>query len=667
MTQDDIIRQLIKDGYTDEEIEEALSQEAPASDYEGSMSGFLSDVVKNTAAGITNVLPYGKETARDLLENLMSSGYTDPIEGGRQLFNYLTGDEEELEGLGQDYATSQQRLEERTSGSPVASTVGQVLGIAPAIASGSGVASLAPKVASGGGKLVSALRGLLGGSVAGTVGGASTPLTSEEEQNSQRAINAGVGGALGGTLGAVMNPAADLMQDARRRLPEEYMSDFTTALRGGNTSPEANLEAQQLVEGMVNKPVQAEPFLKRWEQATAQAGRVPGAQTENIKSLRSKVGSKVQQLRKQFDEDYLKIEGKKMGLIKPKVIREAIGDATGQLKDITREISAPKAQKLLDKLMEADAPITFKEVRDVQREIKSLAGGLGQGNKLQPRQMYEVSNMLDKALDSWASGGANRKSALGEARKLDEQYRDQMGPWTRTNSPEGKFYGYGQFPDGKEKGVLQSGPAVESMIQRVPEAQGDIKNLLMDELGRANTSTAAMNILKRSGTERILSPEEVASLTKALESPDKPVNLDKNWVDAMMGNMGGSKVAEAVERAPESLEPIRTAVSSRIDQLPNVDKQAAALQGSGVQALSRTPELRDLRVDALRASEYDGNIGPLAGILDRVGGANSDTMQRIIRGVPEKQGPTRNNLFAELLRSYLAGQAAGNIDILPEQ
>jgi hypothetical protein len=189
----------------------------------------------------------------------------------------------------------------------------------------------------------------------------------------------------------------------------------------------------------------------------------------------------------------------------------------------------------------------------------------------------------------------------------------------------------------------------------------------MDELGRANTSTAAMNILKRSGTERILSPEEVASLTKALESPDKPVNLDKNWVDAMMGNMGGSKVAEAVERAPESLEPIRTAVSSRIDQLPNVDKQAAALQGSGVQALSRTPELRDLRVDALRASEYDGNIGPLAGILDRVGGANSDTMQRIIRGVPEKQGPTRNNLFAELLRSYLAGQAAGNIDILPEQ
>lgn len=153
------------------------------------------------------------------------------LEGGRQLFNKMTGDTEELAQLNQDTELRRRKLAELTQQNPGLAATGEFIGeLAPTVATGGMAgAALAPA-------RMGTLARLLGSAGAGGLQGAAAPLTQAEEAAGERESRAAIGAGLG-AVGSAIGPAASLIKNrvgeyGRKVLPDKAAQDFLRKTTG---------------------------------------------------------------------------------------------------------------------------------------------------------------------------------------------------------------------------------------------------------------------------------------------------------------------------------------------------------------------------------------------------------------------------------------------------
>lgn len=408
--------------------------------------------------------------------------------GGRQAFNKLTGDEEELARLGDEEAQRRERFAKLTALHPTATTVGEVAGaVIPAIAAtpltggGSAVAA-----ASSAARTVPALARMglstagkvAGSSAAGAVGGSIAPLTAEEEEAGMRKRNAALGAVIGGVVPAATGGGRFVKETVRRTgrmTPEEGVEDIVQRLGYRGEGSAASAELRQAVTG--RKKQLSDEFNQRYAAAEQMPGMPPVSLSGANQALAS-ISNLSGEISKSTSPALHKVISSVKRATDP--TQTQIVNAQGQ------PFSLPKE-------------FTFQEVREAQRELKALARRLERSKDrgTDAARVRAAIDELDIDLAQWEArvGGA---PAAG-AKAVDAAYREQVAPFGKDQLAR-----YLRSETATPNLLMGSREVVEDTTRRVPGARAPMRTLLGEK------GAARPRELISGQAEVLMSPEEAA-------------------------------------------------------------------------------------------------------------------------------------------------------------
>lgn len=438
------------------------------------------------------------------------------VHGGRQVFNKLTGDEEELTALGDEEAARRERFKKLTQLHPYATAGGELAGaIIPAVAAAplTGGGSVATAAGSAARTLPALARmglstvGKVGGSAAaGAAGGYVAPLTAEEEAMGGREKNAAIGAALGGAVPAATATGRFVKEGIRRtgrQLPEEA------------------------VEAMIER-----------------LGYRPGAGGAASAELRREVTGRKGALTDEFNQRYTAAE-QAPGM--PPVSLSGTNTALASLGDLSGEVSkatSPTLHKVISKVRSATDPtqtqivnaqgqpfslpkeFTFAEVRQARRELAELARRLERS----PNRAADASRVrsamdeMDVDLSQWEmrSGGA----PASNARAVDKAYGEQVAPFKKDQLAR-----YLRSDTATPNLLMNTRETVEDVTRRVPGARAPMRALLGEK------GAARPRALASPEAEALMSPEEFEYSKKVVDAlrREAPGSLSDSAIRALPG------------------------------------------------------------------------------------------------------------------------------------
>lgn len=451
---------------------------------------------------------------------MYTKGALESGRGARQLYNKLTGDDEELARLN-DQEAEIRRLDEPLSKRPEGAyydTAGKILPTVAATVLASKAAPALPAAARIASPVLSTLAKLGISAGTGALSGASGALTKEEEDQGQRSTDALIGGSLGlglGTLPIAYSGVKEVLRRTGRELPEEAVATFARKHLG------------------------------------------VGTRTEAIDKLRAMIGGKVDELKSTAKTAYNEAEmNPALRPVDLSGAREVLGGAGDTLTgDLTLRLN-PQVGKVVGGLTgKADDAVSFGDVREAQRILK------GKMRKLDPSseayQAYSgTHDLLDQQLSKWANqatppmeqvllGEAPALSLeakhLGLAKQADEAYRRDVVPFMNRKKVLGQIYGGGEFPMGAENKLLNpaAGSEVRDLIERVPGSQEVIKKLYGANLLDQSSTTSMANALNKPAIDQILSTEERIMADKLIKALRKNGESNsKGLIDGLLRSTG---------------------------------------------------------------------------------------------------------------------------------
>ncbi len=451
---------------------------------------------------------------------MYTKGALESGRGARQLYNKLTGDDEELARLN-DQEAEIRRLDEPLSKRPEGAyydTAGKILPTVAATVLASKAAPALPAAARIASPVLSTLAKLGISAGTGALSGASGALTKEEEDQGQRSTDALIGGSLGlglGTLPIAYSGVKEVLRRTGRELPEEAVATFARKHLG------------------------------------------VGTRTEAIDKLRAMIGGKVDELKSTAKTAYNEAEmNPALRPVDLSGAREVLGGAGDTLTgDLTLRLN-PQVGKVVGGLTgKADDAVSFGDVREAQRILK------GKMRKLDPSseayQAYSgTHDLLDQQLSKWANqatppmeqvllGEAPALSLeakhLGLAKQADEAYRRDVVPFMNRKKVLGQIYGGGEFPMGAENKLLNpaAGSEVRDLIERVPGSQDVIKKLYGANLLDQSSTTSMANALNKPAIDQILSTEERIMADKLIKALRKNGESNsKGLIDGLLRSTG---------------------------------------------------------------------------------------------------------------------------------
>jgi len=417
-----------------------------------------------------NPLSYGVE------EGLSTVG-----RGARQLFNQLSGDEEEFNKLQEEEAGKRKQWEQNRPddiygvGGGIGRAIGQSL---PTAAGG---------VASAGAGL---LGRILGGAAGGAAGGAVQPLTTGEQEAGYGAANIGLGAALGGAaapamagVGAATNKLRDVVGT-----PIEAMKDFIGKQLGASNIEGATAANQSLLNKLRGAASQAkDKYRTLYTEGEESLGLPPVQMTETANALKKMSGKMSNRVLKALD---------------PKTANTV----SGLRKATTKQKTLPSGETT-----RVPDQTTLVEVRDSIRSLRAKEREFRRVGKIdQADQIKEAEQAMRGDLDEWA---ANDPSLADRLRKLDEidvGYKNEVLPLTDKKKSIGKM-----IAAGDEKAIKRelfqrdSGMALNDLMGRVPGAKDDLRAMLGHSMLTGSGPTVRARKLSGGTTnEALLSKQE---------------------------------------------------------------------------------------------------------------------------------------------------------------
>ena len=451
---------------------------------------------------------------------MYTKGALESGRGARQLYNKLTGDDEELARLN-DQEAEIRRLDEPLSKRPEGAyydTAGKILPTVAATVLASKAAPALPAAARIASPVLSTLAKLGISAGTGALSGASGALTKEEEDQGQRSTDALIGGSLGlglGTLPIAYSGDKEVLRRTGRELPEEAVATFARKHLG------------------------------------------VGTRTEAIDKLRTMIGGKVDELKSTAKTAYNEAEmNPALRPVDLSGAREVLGGAGDTLTgDLTLRLN-PQVGKVVGGLTgKADDAVSFGDVREAQRILKSKMRKLDPSSEAY--QAYSgTHDLLDQQLSKWANqatppleqvllGEAPALSLeakhLGLAKQADEAYRRDVVPFMNRKKVLGQIYGGGEFPMGAENKLLNpaAGSEVRDLIERVPGSQDVIKKLYGANLLDQSSTTSMANALNKPAIDQILSTEERIMADKLIKALRKNGESNsKGLIDGLLRSTG---------------------------------------------------------------------------------------------------------------------------------
>lgn len=420
------------------------------------------------------------------------------VRGARQLFNRMTGDEEELAQLNAQEEAARQDWDQRSAEHPIAGGAGKLVGnVGAPLAAAAALPAAAGGGALGGGAL---LARMLAGGAAGAAGGAAQPLTGQEEQGGDRMSNTLTGGTIGAVVPGLTAGASKLGNAFRKVNPDEAVEDFAQRALGASHEKGAS-GAFNKVTGTID-----EQYTKLRDKFSQAYDAVEGAKVPPVKlEASSRLGKEVLDLPEEVSN-----------ALKPTARRVAEALKRGSTK--TSVIVDAKGKPISD-----PREVSFADVRDTIRELRAAKRALPYTDNgiQQSRRLDALIQNLDDDLNSWGQSIPEAGTTLQAAKQLDADYAQQVAPFSSKDAPIGKFRrGVGDERNFDRQFMREdAGTAMEDLLRRVPEAKGSARELLGHKLLNPQGPVTKARTL-RGGTlnEKLLNKEERAYLKRVADS-----------------------------------------------------------------------------------------------------------------------------------------------------
>ena len=382
----------------------------------------------------------------------VTSGVKSAGRGARQLWNQLTGDDEELAQLNEQEAVARQQ--EEAMAPDMAGSAGRLVGgLAPAAIGGAAVApagGLAAGLGLGG--------RVLGGAGMGALGGAAQPLTTEEQQSGVRGVNAGVGAGAGAAAPIVGAGAGKIAQLLRRTSVDDALQDFAGKQLGathGRGASTAYREATDAIEG-------------KYKDLRGELGQAYDTVEASVKSPVKLTNSS------SLGKEALSLPEEVANGLSPtaKRVSESLSRGATRTSDILDEAGKPIQQA---------RDVSFKDVRETIRELRAAKRALPytDAGMQQSKRIDNITDRLSKDLEDWASTSDEAAEALKSAKAVDARYADEVAPFSSKESPIGSFRRGKEDEAGFDKSFLKldKGQATADLLRRVPEAKESVREL----------------------------------------------------------------------------------------------------------------------------------------------------------------------------------------------
>ena len=451
------------------------------------------------------------------------------VRGARQLFNKLTGDEEELAQLNAQEQQARQDWEQRSAEHPIAGGAGKIVGNvgAPLAA-----AAMLPAAAGGGavGAGGLALRTLLGGAT-GAAGGAAQPLTPEEEAQGDRGQNALVSGTIGAVIPGVTAGASRLGNALRKVNADEAVEDFAERALGASHS-KGSAAAYEGVKSQIDNQ-----YAKLREGFSKAYDDIEKVDLPPVKLTASS----------RLSDETLNLPEEVSNALKPTARRVAEALKRGSTKTSAIVDASGKPIRDPREVSFADVRDTIRELRAAKRALPYTDNGIQQSKRLDA-----LIQNLDDDLASWGQKGADQGRTLAAAKNLDAEYAEKVAPFSSKDAPIGKFRrGVGDERNFDRQFLRDdSGSAMADLTTRVPESKALARELyghkLMNPqgpvtkaralqggtLGEALLSKGEREYLKRVADSVKDGKASVGALSPTLERLLKVVGAEK--LDTML-------------------------------------------------------------------------------------------------------------------------------------
>lgn len=418
------------------------------------------------------------------------------VRGARQLFNVLTGDEEELAQLKRDETRIQQESEALRNPDQLSTLLR---------GAGRGAGALLPAALTGGAGAPAAL-GLAGraglGAVGGALGGAAQPLQ-EGQDESQRLRGAIIGGAAGGVTPLALAGLSKGAQLMSRMEPDEALQKFTA-------------EQLKAVRGGENLPA--------------------------YRRVGEKVAGEEDRLRKLFSERYSGIEDQDL----PPVMLSGTARTTGEIPTgMTDEVAmafSPRARKIVQaanrgathsspivdpttgKNIQFPESTSFGDVRQAIRELRQVRRVLARNDATagQSAQLGRVQDALQEDLETWAAKDPKLADVLRQGKQVDIDYKEQVVPFSSQQTQLGKYGKTNQYDEKTLDRLFmdnQQGQALKDLVGRVPGVEDDLRQIYGSKLLESRGKVGTIRQME-GGTagEVLLKPEERKYLTKVADA-----------------------------------------------------------------------------------------------------------------------------------------------------
>ena len=548
-------------GFSDEEAKAAISKRISSEGKATKVRQMFSN--ENPLGMAANAL---QQSGPGQFVTGMAEQLGETARGARQLFNYATGDAEELEQLKSQESQIQQDAQALRTGG---------LGSQLLRGAGRGAGMLLPGMLTGGAASAQAALGgtaarIGAGTLGGALGGASQPLTEGQGDMENRLPGAIMGATIGGGGTAALAGGGKLLQMLRRQSPDEALQDFTARQLGATRGGE-NL-----------------PAYKRIGEA---------------------VSSTEKKLRESFSQRYDAVESSK-GLPKVRLGESAaeVGEMPVTLSDEVVTAFSPKARKLIQAISKGTDPsssildaaghpiqraetTTFADVRDTIRQLREVGRILGrtEGNVGQARMLGRVEDALSRDLDKWSKQhGDAVGDTLSQARRIDKEYGEQVVPFSSQKTELGRFGKSGQYSEKDVDRLFlqnQQGQAVEDLMQRVPGVRDDVRQLYGAKLleSRGNVGTIKQ-VEGGTAGEVILKPKEreyLAQIGDALRDDNMPGDLALSLIRGLRKLPGARKALKTMT----GMDPYSEAQKGVYSTQYLVDALRSALVGQGATQL----------------------------------------------------------------------------------
>jgi hypothetical protein len=372
----------------------------------------------------------------------------------------------------------------------------------------------------------------------------------------ERSLNAAKGAALSGGLTAALKGGAGAIDFFRKGDVADEVAKFSQGHTGydpaeGNTLQDFKGLVNRVEEGVNNAKTD---YKRAINAAEATPDLTPVVLTKTL-AKSEEVGGLSDELLKTMSPKLRRVLATVRGGVGETTPNAPTGPvstrATKQVRTPGGWREAPTSQAKVESTT-SPSQVSFQEVRQAQRELKSIAADLRSSqNKVTARPISNLLDAMNEDLDTWAASHGRNAAPLKTARQMDDVFRDKIVPFqdsaeslqpTDKNSLEQvvkkKLYGNATTTG-------NAGTEVEKILEINPAAKAEMRRLLMADVTTNRGPTATARAYAGGTTaEVLLSPEERRWMRKAADALDSrdAMNLNKGWMRMLQSLYKQTKV-----------------------------------------------------------------------------------------------------------------------------